>query len=75
MAEVADTPQAQSCLAEQRAGTVAFRTVAPPLRFDDTPTSFRRPAPALGEHTEEVLAEAGIAPKEIERLRGAGVIA
>ena len=75
MTEVADAPQARGCLAEQRAGTVPFRTVAPPLRFSDTPPSLRRPAPALGEHTDEVLAEAGIALKEIERLRGAGVIA
>jgi crotonobetainyl-CoA:carnitine CoA-transferase CaiB-like acyl-CoA transferase len=33
-----------------------------------------RPPPTLGEHTEEILGEAGYAPAEIERLRGAGVI-
>jgi crotonobetainyl-CoA:carnitine CoA-transferase CaiB-like acyl-CoA transferase len=49
--------------------------VAPPLRLSDTPPSVRRPAPALGEHTDEILAEAGLSTDDIERLRGAGVIA
>jgi crotonobetainyl-CoA:carnitine CoA-transferase CaiB-like acyl-CoA transferase len=34
----------------------------------------RRPAPRLGEHTAEVLAEIGLAAAEIERLRGEGVV-
>lgn len=34
----------------------------------------QRPAPRLGEHTAEVLAEFGIAPNGIARLRAAGVI-
>jgi crotonobetainyl-CoA:carnitine CoA-transferase CaiB-like acyl-CoA transferase len=33
-----------------------------------------RPPPTLGEHTEEILGEAGYTPVEIERLRGGGVI-
>src|SRR5216117_1127678 len=36
--------------------------------------SIDRPPPTLGEHTEEILGEAGYAPAEIERLRGAGII-
>ena len=35
----------------------------------------RTPAPALGEHTDAVLAEAGLAPAEIAGLRQAGAIA
>jgi crotonobetainyl-CoA:carnitine CoA-transferase CaiB-like acyl-CoA transferase len=31
-----------------------------------------RPAPALGEHTEEVLAEAGLGPEEISALISSG---
>jgi crotonobetainyl-CoA:carnitine CoA-transferase CaiB-like acyl-CoA transferase len=33
-----------------------------------------RPAPALGEHTDEVLAEAGLSPGEIAVLRDRGVV-
>lgn len=34
-----------------------------PVRFSDTPGSIRRYAPRLGEHTEEVLRELGMAPE------------
>jgi crotonobetainyl-CoA:carnitine CoA-transferase CaiB-like acyl-CoA transferase len=33
-----------------------------------------RPPPTLGEHTDEILGEAGYAPADIEKLRAAGVI-
>jgi crotonobetainyl-CoA:carnitine CoA-transferase CaiB-like acyl-CoA transferase len=31
----------------------------PPVKFSKTPSNIRRHPPALGEHTEEVLAEIG----------------
>ena len=47
-----------------------------PFRASATPASIRRPAPLLGEHTAEVLAEVlGLAPAEIARLADAGAIA
>ncbi|HEX2552457.1 MAG TPA: CoA transferase [Microvirga sp.] len=45
-----------------------------PVNFTEEPFRIRRPAPALGEHTGEVLAEIGVAPEEVARLRGKGVI-
>src|SRR5271166_5149918 len=43
-------------------------------RFDRTPTAIRFGAPRLGEHTSEVLAEAGLTEAEISDLRLEGVI-
>jgi crotonobetainyl-CoA:carnitine CoA-transferase CaiB-like acyl-CoA transferase len=36
-----------------------LRQARPAARFSGTPTSIRRGGPALGEHTEEILAEIG----------------
>jgi len=55
------------------AGTV--KTVAPPVRLSATPGSIRRPAPLLGEHTEEVLRERlGMGEADFDRLRSTKVI-
>jgi crotonobetainyl-CoA:carnitine CoA-transferase CaiB-like acyl-CoA transferase len=67
--------QATGMLVEQdhpRAGR--FRTLDTPIRFSRTPGTIRTPAPALGEHTEAVLAESGFSPDEISALRKAAAI-
>jgi crotonobetainyl-CoA:carnitine CoA-transferase CaiB-like acyl-CoA transferase len=51
------------------------RAAIAPLRLADTPPSGRRPAPALGQHTDEVLAAAGYSEAEIEALHASGVVA
>jgi len=43
-------------------------------RFSGTPAEIHRPAPALGEHTREILAEIGYTADEIDGLRADGVI-
>ena len=43
-----------------------------PVKFSRTPASVHRPAPALGEHTEELLAEAGLSTDEIAALVESG---
>jgi crotonobetainyl-CoA:carnitine CoA-transferase CaiB-like acyl-CoA transferase len=49
-----------------------LRMTDPPIRFSGSPSTIRRMPPALGEHSAEVLAEAGYAPAEIEALFAAG---
>lgn len=46
-----------------------------PLKLSRTPAAIGRPAPRLGEHTEQVLREAGYTDVELEALRQAGAIA
>ena len=50
------------------------RDVAPAWRLSETPASIRRGAPFVGEHTDEVLSEAGYDPGGIDALRRAGII-
>lgn len=59
---------------EGAAGEARFRTVASPVRLLGTPVTVRRPVPALGQHTDEVLRESGYADREIVSLRDDGVI-
>jgi crotonobetainyl-CoA:carnitine CoA-transferase CaiB-like acyl-CoA transferase len=46
-----------------------------PVHFSATPAAITRGAPALGEHTREVLRECGYGDAEIERFAAEGVVA
>ncbi|MBV8627102.1 MAG: formyl-CoA transferase [Paraburkholderia sp.] len=50
-----------------------YLTVGNPIKLSDSPTEVTR-SPLLGEHTDEVMAELGYSPAQIESLRTAGAI-
>jgi crotonobetainyl-CoA:carnitine CoA-transferase CaiB-like acyl-CoA transferase len=52
----------------------ATKALGCPVHFSATPTSVTRPAPVLGEHTREVLAETGYSDAEIDALVAEGVV-
>jgi formyl-CoA transferase/CoA:oxalate CoA-transferase len=51
-----------------------IHSVGNPILFSDTPVSYRRPPPRLGEHTDEVLRWLGYGEDEIEQLRQEGAV-
>jgi len=51
-----------------------LQLVANPIKLSATPVQYRRPPPLLGQHTDELLGEAGLSPAEIQALREQGVI-
>jgi formyl-CoA transferase len=51
-----------------------LRHIGIPVKLSATPGRIRRRAPALGEHSREVLAEAGFGDGEVEALVQAGVV-
>jgi len=65
----------QGLLVTQPSGSATLRMVGAPFGLRDTPPAVRRPAPKAGEHTDEVLREAGYAADVIARLRESGAVA
>jgi alpha-methylacyl-CoA racemase len=45
-----------------------------PIKLSRTPAGVHRPAPALGEHTSEVLTEAGYSAEEVRALEESGAV-
>jgi crotonobetainyl-CoA:carnitine CoA-transferase CaiB-like acyl-CoA transferase len=53
-------------------GEIPLHHVVP--RLDDTPGSIRTPAPRLGQHNREILAETGFGEEEVANLVASGAI-
>ena len=74
-AQVAADPQVAAAGAiveiEDGAGGT-YRSPAAPARFPGADADVRPPAPGLGQHTREVLAEIGYSPAQIEAMLAAG---
>jgi crotonobetainyl-CoA:carnitine CoA-transferase CaiB-like acyl-CoA transferase len=51
-----------------------LRTLGSPLKMSETPPVAGRRAPLLGEHTSDVLRDAGYHDSEIDALHAAGAI-
>jgi crotonobetainyl-CoA:carnitine CoA-transferase CaiB-like acyl-CoA transferase len=45
-----------------------------PIELSETPGTYRRPAPRIGEHTEQILRGLGYDPAEVAALRADGVV-
>jgi crotonobetainyl-CoA:carnitine CoA-transferase CaiB-like acyl-CoA transferase len=68
--------RAARLLEEQRHPSldVTFPLAPIPIELSDTPGAYRRPAPLLGEHTDDILASLGYDPAAIAALRNERVI-
>ena len=55
--------------------TDGLRLVGSPMKLSATPVTYRRAPPLLGQHTHEVLSEAGLSSAEIAVLTAARVVA
>jgi crotonobetainyl-CoA:carnitine CoA-transferase CaiB-like acyl-CoA transferase len=55
-------------------GLGLVRLLGHPVKFSRTPADPTRPAPALGEHTEDVLAESGVSAELIAALLESGAV-
>jgi crotonobetainyl-CoA:carnitine CoA-transferase CaiB-like acyl-CoA transferase len=77
LAQVFDHAQVRSRemridLPHPQAGTVPM--VANPIKMSGTPLRYQSAPPLLGQHTREVLADAGLTTAEIEQLQAEGIV-
>ncbi len=76
--QVYEDPQARAReMVVETEHPVAGRTsnIGIPIKLSETPGRFRRPAPTLGQHTNEVLKQLGRSEDEIDALRSREVVA
>lgn len=71
LAETFADPQVQArkmTVAMEHPLSDGLKLVANPIKLSATPVSYRHPPPLLGQHTRELLAEAGLSQTEVEQL-------
>ncbi len=78
MPQVFEDPQVkhrQMLLSLDHPAGVSVPNLANPIRFSETPITYREPAPMLGQHTEDVLRDVlGLDSEQIKTLRAQSVI-
>lgn len=75
--EVMDDPQVRAremVVETEHPALGTLRTLGTPIKLGATPLQPGRPAPLLGQHTDEVLAEAGYSREAIAALRACGAV-
>jgi len=77
MEQVYDDPQVHARdmvvnLEDKELGTL--RHIGVPVKLSETPGGVRQRAPALGEHSKEILSNAGYMKDEIDALLESGVV-
>jgi crotonobetainyl-CoA:carnitine CoA-transferase CaiB-like acyl-CoA transferase len=55
-------------------GSKPMKLIANPIKLSATPPTYRKPPPLLGQHTDEVLQEAGLSADEIAKLKKDGTV-
>ena len=56
-------------------GDLPVKLIGSPINMSETPVSYRRPPPMLGEHTDEILKEfLELEPDDCSKLRQKGII-
>lgn len=57
---------------DSQSGTVDL--IGNPIKMSETPVTYRRPPPTMGQHTDEVLEDLGLSAEDLAALRQKGVI-
>jgi crotonobetainyl-CoA:carnitine CoA-transferase CaiB-like acyl-CoA transferase len=77
VADVFDDPQIQAqkmVMDIEHPGHGLVRMLGFPMKFSRASCTVRRPAPALGQHTDEVLMELGFSEVQCREFRNGGVV-